>query len=519
MQQNQILDSRPVYIDEIGIPTAGWNLIQTGDEDEVARWVPWALDEEEEVYTPQFLPLPGSQVLFLECPIFEALYHGNRGPGKTLTLLMDFAKEVGKGYGRSWRGILFRRHFKDLDDVVKKIEEFFSEMWPGFKFLKSKSEYMAVWPTGEALLVRHIEKEKDYDNYHGHEYPWQGWEELTQWADDKVFCLMQSCCRSSAPGIPCRIRATTNPHGVGHNWVKKRYQLPQDDGKVIRIPGQMPRVAIRGALRENFLLLQNQPDYEIIIANAAKNPEQAKAWIMGAWNITSGGMVDDLWNDKVHIVPNIPAGSIPRSWTITRAYDHGQSHPFSVGWWVESSGESITVNGRIIGNVRGDLILIMEWYGTTGEPNTGVRMRATKIAEGILDREEDEDLLGRVFAGPADTEIYTNVATGTGRGPADDMEDAGVFWERADKSRGSRKRGWEKLRELLEQSLPGRDGTRDEPGLFICTKCKHWLDLIPVMPRDETDPDEIPSTYEDHCADMTRYRITWSLMGMFRKGF
>ena len=39
----------------------------------------------------------GSQKAFLSCPVFECLLHGNRGGGKTDTLLMDFAQHVGKG--------------------------------------------------------------------------------------------------------------------------------------------------------------------------------------------------------------------------------------------------------------------------------------------------------------------------------------------------------------------------------------------------------------------------------------
>ena len=44
-------------------------------------------------------PHPGSQVRFLSCPVFECLYEGTRGPGKTDALLMSFAQFVGKGYG------------------------------------------------------------------------------------------------------------------------------------------------------------------------------------------------------------------------------------------------------------------------------------------------------------------------------------------------------------------------------------------------------------------------------------
>lgn len=515
-----ILDRKLLSITDEG--RQEWHLVQ--QEDGTTLWLPRHLDNEGTIVNePQWMPLPGSQLLFLECPIYETLFAGTRGPGKTISLLMDFAKEVGKGYGRAWRGILFRREYKDLDDVVNKMEDLFPKLFPGWRFLHSKSEYMAIWPTGEALLLRHLETEDDYRNYHGHEYPWLGFEELTQWEDNAAFLKMQSCCRASKPGIPCRVRSTTNPYGVGHNWVKRRYRLPEMMGLVLREPGEMPRVAINGDLNENFLLLHAQPNYKTILRGSTKNPAEAEAWLTGNWNVTAGGMLDDLWQSDIHTIPNFDHTMIPKGWTITRCYDHGQSHPFAALWWLESNGEPIMVGGREIGRVRGDLILWHEWYGTNGEENTGLRMPSKQIGLGIRSREEDWGIRGegwsRVMAGPADTEIYNRLSDRDGRCPGDDMEDAGVFFERADKGPGSRKRGWEMLRTRLSNTIPEIDGTREEPGMYVCRGCEYWLDLVPSMPRDTKDQDEVPSKYEDHLADATRYRLNWEIPGMWRRGF
>ncbi len=501
---------------------ACWRLMST--QDGQGMWKPFHIDKDGKVIRePNFLPLPGSQAAFLTSPVFETLYEGTRGPGKTMTLIMDFAQEVGKGYGKAWRGILFRRTFGDLDDVVRKIEEFLPKLFPGFRFLKSKSEYAAVWPSGEQLLLRHLMDEEDYNQYHGHEYPWIGFEELTQWENDKAYKLMFSCCRPTAPGIPCRVRATTNPYGAGHSWVKKRFKLPQWRGRVIRNEGEVPRVAIHGTLSENFLLLHTAPNYPAQIMQAASNPAQAAAWLKGSWDVNAGGMVDDLWDDNIHVLPNFPAMKIPRGWRITRAYDHGQAHPFAVGWWLESNGEVMEIEheGKImeIGRIRGDLILFAEWYGTTGNDQEGLRLTALNIAKGIKEREADMGLRGRVLPGPADTEIWSKDNRGTGRAPKDDMEDEGIYWERADKSPGSRKRGWEMIRARLTGARPNPDGTREKPGLFVCARCKWWLTYVPPMPRDTKDPDDVPEKYEDHHADMTRYRLNWEIPGMWRKSF
>jgi hypothetical protein len=493
-------------------------LLQT-KEDNTLEWVPRATYPDGTTDRPIWMPLPGSQYSFLECPIYEALYAGTRGGGKTLTLIMDFAKEVGKGHAKAWRGILFRQKLGDLDDVVRKIEEWMYPLYPGFRFRKSKADYSAVWPTGEELLLRHMEDERNYGEYHGHEYPWIGWEELTQWPNDKAYKAMMSCSRPPKPGVPTRVRSTTNPYGPGHNWVKRRFNIPQSFGKVLRKPGEKPRVAINSNLSENFILLLQDPGYAMLVREAAANPAQQAAWLHGSWDVTSGGMIDDLFDDKIHILPPIDPRRIPRRWNITRAYDHGQSSPFAAGWFLESNGEPIEINGRLIGNIRGDIILWYEWYGTTGQVNEGVRLPARKIGAGIRDREEDLGIYGRVISGPADTEIFNKSTDRDGRCPADDMEDEGIIWERADKSAGSRKRGWEMLRTYLSNAIPDPDGTREQRGFFVCENCSWWLELCKPMPRDDKDQDEVPSNYEDHLADMTRYRLNWEAPGMFRQGF
>ncbi len=525
-RESTVLEKKIVAADKVGNETS-W-LLHRYDDDNTLEWKPQVVYENGKVINPVWLPLPGSQYTFLECPIYEALYEGTRGPGKTLTLIMDFAKEVGKGYGKAWRGILFRQKLGDLDDVVLKIEEWMYKLYPGFRFRKSKADYSAVWPTGEELLLRHMEDERTYGEYHGHEYPWIGWEELTQWPNDKAYRMMMSCSRPPRPGVPTRVRSTTNPFGPGHNWVKRRFELPQMRGRVIRKPGERPRVAIHGNLSENFIILTQEPEYVINVRESASSPAQAQAWLEGRWDITAGGMIDDIFDRNYHILPEIPVEKIPSRWVITRAYDHGQSSPFSVGWFLESNGEPIVINDRLIGNVRGDIILWKEWYGNdrkSSEVNKGITLPSRKIGAGVRDREIEWGVrspLGsknRVYSGPADTEIYNKLSDRHGRCPADDMEDEGIAWERADKSSGSRKRGWLMLRSYLDDAIPNPDGSRDNPGFFICENCFWWLELCPPMPRDEKDMDEVPDSYEDHCADMTRYRLNWELSGMSGRSF
>ena len=454
-----------------------------------------------------WIPQAGSQVIFMTSPVFETLYEGTRGPGKTDALLADFCQHVGQGYGAAWRGILFRETYPQLSDVVAKSKAWFKLWFPAAEFNESK--YTWTFPDGEQLLLRHMSKASDYDNYHGHAYPWIGWEELTNWATSTCYLLMFSCCRSTMPGMPRKVRATTNPYGKGHNWVKLRWQLPQMRGRIIKTPGEPDRVAIHGNIHENRILLDADPDYIGRIRAAASNPQQVEAWLQGSWDITSGGMFDDLWRASKHVLPHFP---VPRSWIVDRSFDWGSSKPFSVGWWAESDGTDLVLpGGRILHTVPGDLFRIGEWYGCQkGEENKGLHMLAGDIAEGIKLREVAMGLAGRVKPGPADSSIFDEE---NGVCIAKDMANKGVKWEKADKGPGSRKQGWQTLRKLIKGTLNTdeegnpRLGPREEPGFFVVgERCPHFMRTFPSLPRSDKDLDDVDSDVEDHIGDESLYR-------------
>jgi len=456
-------------------------------------------------------PQPGSQTAFLQCPLFEVLYEGTRGPGKTDALLMDFAMDTGQGFGEEWRGILFRKSYPELADVISKSKKWFSRMRNPPKFNEANSTW--TWPGGEQLLLRHMRRVDDYNAYHGHAYPWIGFEELTTWATPDCFTVMQSCCRSTHPDVAmrARVRSTTNPYGVGHNWVKERYRLPLMRGRPIvnarSSDGDLepPRMAIHGNIYENKILLNSDPNYISRIRAAARNDAELKAWLHGSWDIVAGGMFDDVWDRKTNVVPNFPAHLIPRGWRIDRSLDWGSSTPFSVGWWLESNGEPVEWEGRMIGPVRGDLIRYMEWYGWTGKRNEGVKMLPDAVAQGIRDREEDAGLKGRVRPGPADHNIYTNDSGTTAESI---MRGKGVTWEQANKGPGSRKNGWEVMRQMMSSARPEEgEHVRTKPGMFVCDRCQQFQMTVPSLSRLDRDMDDIDTEAEDHIADETRYRV------------
>ena len=491
-------------------------------------------------------PLKGSQTLAMSCPANIILYHGTRGPGKTDAQLMRFRRNVGLGYGPFWRGVIFDRKYKNLDDIKTKSLRWFNKFNDGAKFMRSTSDYKWVWPTGEELLLRSIEKPDDYWDYHGQEYAYLGWNELTNYPDPNLFYDMMSCNRSSfrpedyplpdgrlLPPIPLEIFATSNPFGVGHNWVKKEFINAAPAGRIVAkehivssweadkddVTVTRTQVHIYGNWRENKYL----PREYVATLHDIKDPNKAKAWRDGSWDVMSGGMFDANWDSQYHVLAPF---EIPDSWRIDRSFDWGSSSPFSVGWWAQSDGSEVRLaNGQMRSTVRGDLFRIGELYGSKENSSLmkhsrcsdgtvkGLRMLAKDIAVLIVAKEVEMGIHSRVKPGPADNSIYTEEnGNDIGKSMArtvkiDGKKYNGVRWHRSDKASGSRTAGWEKMRVMLDNALPPKEGVREYPGLFVFNTCNFFIDLVPTLPRDKRNPDDVDTNSEDHIADETRYRV------------
>ena len=513
------------------------------------------MQAEEIEYKVVWEPQPGSQTLAISCPCNQILMEGTRGGGKTDNQVMFFRRFVGVGYGAFWRGVIFDREYKNLDDLIVKSQRWFQQFNDGAKFLKGGGDYKWVWPTGEELLFRQMKTEDDYWKYHGQEFPFIGWNELTKQPNSNLYDMIMSCNRSSflpaehtpkeyltfdnegnvidgtLAELPLVVFSTTNPYGVGHNWVKQRFIDPAPPGKVVRITKDVfnPRtqqresitktqVRIFSSYKENRFL---SPEYILELENIT-DPNKRKAWLEGDWDITSGGMFDDVWSSECNVVEPF---SPPEGWRIFRSFDWGSSRPFSVGWWMESDGSDyLDHNGNWRSSVPGDLFRIAEWYGWNGVPNTGLRMLATAVGKGITERELNWGIYNTCKPGPADGSIWDDV---NGVCIARDLEKKrrvkgklrkGVKFIRADKSAGSRKGGWEMMRIAIANAHPNENGyPREEPGLFVFRNCDQFIRTVPSLPRSTVDMDDVDTDAEDHIADESRYVIL-SLGNRFKSG-
>lgn len=434
-------------------------------------------------------PHPGSQELFLSCPFFECLYDGTRGPGKTDALLMDFAQHVGQGWGEDMKGVIFRKTYKQLSDIILKSLKWFKRIFPDAKY--NGSEYTWTFKTGERLFLRYLRRPEDYYEYHGHSFCFVAFEELTGWATSDCYDLMKSCCRSDRPGIPKKYRATCNSYGVGHNWVKAYFIDPAPAGVPVPTSKGRHKVRIFGRLKENLTLMKADPFYIDELRNI-QDENKRKAWLEGSWDIIAGGAFSDLWQADVHIIRRF---EIPRTWSVFRSFDWGSSRPFSVGWWGVSDGRMFPA---------GTMVRLHEWYGCTEKANTGLNMSNAEIGRKINEISDERFGKNRVQPGPADPSIFTESG---GKSIAEQMD---IPWERGNNRPGSRIAGVELFREMLLTSADTDKILPDKvPAFFVTEDCRDFIRLIPNMPRSEKNPDDVDTDSEDHIWDETRYAILW----------
>ncbi|MFY3647015.1 terminase [Achromobacter xylosoxidans] len=423
-------------------------------------------------------PNPGAQVSFLTCPVFEALLEGNRGGGKTDALLMSFAQHVGRGYGEHWRGALFRLTYPQLADVVAKSRRWFRRIFPEARF--NKSAYEWTWPTGEALLLRYGETEEDYWNYHGHEYPWLGFEELTNWGSLGFYESMHSTCRSSHPDVPRIVRATCNPFGRGHAAVKERFRLGTGGtppGVVIREEGQRPRVRIHSDLAENSVLLSAEPEYRNTFAGI-RDPNRRRAWLDGDWDIHVGSFLEGVWDAGSCVVAPFP---IPSSWKVWKSMDWGYARPYAVYWLAMDHD--------------GCIYIWRELYGAGEGDNTGTRESAAEVARKVIRVEEHDERLGYEYRlNLADPSIFSKI--GGDRSIGQIFRETGVRWQEAWNGPRSRVNGAQEIVRLLSEGK-----------LKVFSSCKHLIRTVPALPPDHLNPEDVDSDAEDHAWDALRYGV------------
>jgi hypothetical protein len=287
-------------------------------------------------------PQAGFQQAFLSSPADIVVGGGAAGGGKSYALLLDPARYFHiKGFG----AVIFRRTTPQIRNEGSLWDTSIQLYQP---LGGNAREFLLQWDFDEGSRVRfsHMEYEKNKYDHQGGQYPYIGFDELTQFTKTQ-FLYLVGRNRSPVAGVKPCIRATCNPDP--DSWVADfiswwinqdtGYPIPERAGKIRyfttdkgvfvwgdsvqevidRCPhvfnddtlhGQAPEDLVKsvtfipGDVYENKELLANDPGY---LANLLALPEEEQLRLLkGNWKIRQDGMalfnflrVNDLFTNAV----------------------------------------------------------------------------------------------------------------------------------------------------------------------------------------------------------------------------
>ncbi|MBR5769838.1 MAG: terminase family protein [Clostridia bacterium] len=426
---------------------------------------------------------------FMRRPEYEALYGGAAGGGKSEALVIEALRQVNIPH---YKGLILRKSYPQLSELIDKSILYYPRAYPGAKY--NASTHTWTFPSGARIIFGSMNRKEDKIKYQGKRFDYIAFDELTHFTWEE-YSYMFSRNRSSGPGVRSYIRATANPGGVGHGWVKDRFIIPAppmttiaDTVKYSTPSGETEeasrtRVFVPATVYDNQILLKNDPEY--VATLALLPPAERQALLYGDWDSFSGQVFSEWRNDPAGYLTRkfshvIEPFEFPSWWRVVRGFDYGYSKPFSVGWYAVSPDDVI--------------YRVAELYG--GDADVGVKWTPDRIAEEIAEIEKTHPLLRdvKVVLGLADPAIFS--ATVYGESIAELLARKGVYFSKGDNTRLA---GKMQLHNRLAFDEEGR------AKFYVFNTCRNFIRTIPSLVYSTVNVEDVDTTQEDHAYDECRY--------------
>ena len=416
-----------------------------------------------------FKPNTGPQTEFLASSEREVFYGGARGGGKSYAMLVDPLRYCHK---ETHRALLLRRTMPELRDLINHSQRLYSKAFPGAKWREQEKEWR--FPSGAKIEFGYAENMTDALRYQGQSYTWIGIDELPQYPSPDIYNFLRSSLRSVDPEIPVFMRSTGNPGNIGSQWVREMFVNPAEPNKTFNLEISTPtgtkritRRFIPAKLQDNPYLMQTD-DYYAMLASL---PEvQRKQFLDGDWDAFEDSAFPEF-NKSIHVVDPF---DIPKGWQKFRAADWGYSSPACVLWFAI--------------DYDNNLWIYRELYTK--------KITADVFARKVLELEKGE----YIRYGVLDASTWAKRGD-IGPSIAETMVQQGCRWRPSDRTPKSRISGKLEIHKRLKPS----ENEKKEPGLRIFSSCRNLIRTLPILPLDESNPEDINTDVEDHAYDALRY--------------
>lgn len=243
------------------------------------------------------------QLAFIALPHEEGLYGGAAGGGKSDALLMLLLQYFDcPGY----KGIIFRRKLTDHklpSSVLSRAKEWLAPFLDSKEVKYVPGEHTMYSKEGGMITFGYLDKEGSKERYQSSEYSTICYDEVTHFREDEYLYLFSRLRRTIAANqvyrFPLRMRAATNPGGIGGPWVKRRWNIYQDEDGEFR--GHDPhRPFIQAKVRDNPHL--DAPEYERALAKL--DPVTRDRLRDGDWSASENALFKDYWFENRYTIKN-----------------------------------------------------------------------------------------------------------------------------------------------------------------------------------------------------------------------
>lgn len=426
------------------------------------------------------------QAVFLSRREFEVGYGGAKGGGKSDAILWGAIRQV---HHPHYHAAIFRRNYPELQDLMDRARVPWRKL--GARWNEQKHRF--TFPSGARVSFFYCEHVGDEDAHLGKEYQYLGFDQLEQMTELQYTKLV-SCIRS-AEGLRVMVRATFNPGGPGHAFVKKRFVDLGPYHPIHDPVTGLSRVFIPARVYDNPILMRNDPLY---VARLMTIPDLAlrKALLEGDFNVFAGQFFHE-WRDELHVVDVADQFPIPDWWGRSAGMDWGfDPHPGVVEW------AAYDLNQRA-------------WFYKELVFHQEPPLAVAKLIEEKCQDEAERTMLIR-----ADTQMWEKEPLGR-RGDSIALEinralhNAGlqVTLVPAKKDRAN---GWARVHQYLDPRRPRPDGKGTGPyARFFRANpqtglgCPYAIEMLPAQIHDDHAGREwdLKKSATDHAADATRYEL------------
>lgn len=407
------------------------------------------------------------QTLFHKANVDEALYGGAAGGGKTAALVAEAVTLCLENPGIPVD--MFRRTIPELKSTI--LPEIYRQCGDyinaGHMTWHGQDRYFKF--SNEATInLNYCDTPADVYRYQGREMPVLMFDELTQFPQD-WYEYLKTRNRTSNPTWPVKIRAATNPGGVGHGWVKAYFIDVTTAEQVYEdYETKLTRIFIPAKV-DDHPLKRFREQYKIKL-QAINDDALRRALLEGDWDQFAGQVFTE-WRREKHVVKPF---EIPTHWPKWMGYDHGYNTFAAVGWYARDPQEDRIYKYR-------------ELYVS----QSGV----TETARLIKQLEGKERVMPR-FADPA---IWKGAGNqNTGETVADMFAKEGVIFTPANNDRLAGKEAWH---DALSIAPDGK------PKMQVFESCIHTIRTIPSLPYDKNRVEDVDTNAEDHIYDEGRYSL------------